>query len=85
MRPNGICRTNFEAWVLTLMAEAGIETYADLAAQAGVDTSTIQRICSGVTEPSIGTLKKLAKVLGCSLNELVSMEYENTPKGGDQK
>jgi len=77
-RPRGHCRTDFEAWLLSLMAEAGIDDYSRLAQTAGTTEATIQRICSGAVEPSIGTLKKLASALKCSVNELVTMEKDPT-------
>jgi len=75
-RPRGPCRTDFEAWLLTAMAEADITDYTRLATLAGTTPTTIHRICSGAVQPSIGTLKKLATALGCSLNELVTLEKD---------
>lgn len=75
-RPKGNCRTDFEAWLITAMAEARIDNYSELAQKAGTTEATIQRICSGAVQPSIGTLKKLATTLACSVNELVMLEKE---------
>ena len=75
-RPKGQCRTDFEAWLIGAMAEAHILDYKALAIKAGSTEATIQRICSGAVEPSISTLKKLANALGCSVNELVTLETE---------
>jgi len=78
-RPNGVCRTDFEALLLSAMAEAEISNYSALAEMAGTTTATIQRICSGDVEPSIRTLKKLAVALRCSVNELLVFQAEDIP------
>lgn len=70
-RPHARNRTPFEAHLRTLMSRKGITTYKELATVAGVDESTIQRICSGVTKPNVETLKKLANVFGVTVDSLL--------------
>lgn len=70
-RPRKDCRTNFEANLLCLMAEAGIEDYAALALAAGISTTAIQLLCSGKRKGSFETMIKLATALNCKVDDLV--------------
>lgn len=61
-------------------------TTAELAERSGVPKGTLDKILSGVTkDPKLETLKAIARVLGCSLDEFDDtdrtkgkMEYEPT-------
>lgn len=77
-RPNGACRSDFEAYLLQLMGEAGYQSYHDLAAAAEVHRSTIQRLADGKYRPSYATLIKLARALKCSVDELVTAGGESS-------
>lgn len=49
-------------------------TQAELSEASGVGRITISRLESGVLkETSAGTLMKLAKALGCTMNDIVSI------------
>lgn len=59
----------------TLKREKGI-TNAQLAEQAGVTLSTIDKITAGInTNPKLDTLQAICRVLGCTLND-----FDDTPK-----
>lgn len=70
-RPKSPCRTDFEAGLLTVMAEAGISDYSKVSVLAGIPEVTIQRMCSGKYDPRLSTLRKIAAALGCKASELV--------------
>ena len=46
----------------------------ELAAVTGIDQSDISKIERGTANPSVNTLARIAKALGCSL--LISMEQQ---------
>lgn len=73
-RPKNPCRTNFEANLIALMADAHIDDYSALAAKAETTQATLQRICSGKVKPSIETLQKLAAALNCKVDDLIVTE-----------
>lgn len=59
----------------TLKRKKGI-TNAQLAEQAGVTLSTIDKITAGInTNPKLDTLQAICRVLGCSLND-----FDDTPR-----
>lgn len=59
----------------TLKREKGI-TNAQLAEQAGVTLSTIDKITAGInTNPKLDTLQAICRVLGCTLND-----FDDTPR-----
>jgi transcriptional regulator with XRE-family HTH domain len=50
-------------------------TNSDIAKQTGIPENTIARICSGKTSaPKLSTLKKLANVFNCSIDDLSGTE-----------
>lgn len=69
-RPKAPPRTPFEIKLRKLMDDAGVKNYTSLANNSGVHESTIHRIC-GNSNPTIGTLKKLAAALNTTIDELV--------------
>lgn len=51
-------------------------TLSKLAEKSGVSKSTIQRIESGETSPTISTLEKLAIALNVRISDLYESEYK---------
>lgn len=70
-RPKNPPRTNFERRLRKMMTRAGVKSYAELARKIDVPPATIQRICSGARQPSIGTLRAIADALGCKVDDLL--------------
>lgn len=54
-------------------------TQEELAERAGLKQSTISHLETGKRKPSLSTLKRLATVLGCTLDELAG-DYEEGKK-----
>ncbi|MGE5485603.1 MAG: helix-turn-helix domain-containing protein [Ignavibacteriales bacterium] len=54
-------------------------TIADLAERAGVSTSFISQVERGASEPSLGTLRRIADALSVSLFSLVPVRDEKDP------
>lgn len=53
------------------------KTYAEIAAQSGVSLTTIEKMFSGRTrDPRLGTISKIAKCLGCTVDDLTE-EFKN--------
>lgn len=53
-------------------------TNKEIAAKTGLPISTIDKIFSGINDnPTLDTLKKIAKVLNCSIDDFI--EYEKEP------
>lgn len=63
-----------------LMDKKGYSTYT-LAKEVGKTSSTVQRWCKGLNEPSCASLAKLARLLDVSIKDLVLI-FAN--KGGDK-
>jgi transcriptional regulator with XRE-family HTH domain len=55
-------------------------TQAELAERADTNTMFISKLERGVTTPTIGTLVRLAKALGCRVTQLV-MVFDQKPGG----
>lgn len=54
-------------------------TTAELAAKSGVPKGTLDKILSGVTkDPKLETLKAIARVLGCTLDDFDDVPRERT-------
>lgn len=70
-RPKNPPRTNFERRLRKMMTRAGVKSYAELARKIDVPPATIQRICSGVRQPSIDTLKSISTALDCKIDDLL--------------
>ena len=51
-------------------------TQAELAKAVGLAQASISTLESGETKPSFETLIKLARTLGCSLDDLVDLEAD---------
>ena len=50
-------------------------TNDDICASTNLPPTTISRICSGkTTNPKLGTLRSLANVFGCTLDDLMGLE-----------
>ena len=49
-------------------------TQQTLAAEARVSQSTISQLEKGIRRPSVPTLTRIARVLGCKLDDLVNEE-----------
>jgi transcriptional regulator with XRE-family HTH domain len=61
-------------------------TIENLAQQAGVPVSTIAKICSGRTkDPKLDTLKAIARVLDCSLDDFNDDSGEVIPQNNDTR
>lgn len=55
-------------------------TNADIAEKTGLPENTIARICSGRTkDPKLGTMKLLAKVFNCDLDDLLGNDNAVQP------
>jgi transcriptional regulator with XRE-family HTH domain len=54
-----------------LMRSKGI-TARQLAAKVGVSSSMMSFILSGLREPNIGTMVRIANELGCTIDELIA-------------
>lgn len=62
-------------------AKAGL-TQAELAKQAGIPQSVISDIENGkTTNPRVGTLRKLADLFGCTIDDLL----RETQEGANEK
>lgn len=58
-------------------------TQAELASRMGTSQSTIARLESGTSKPSLSTLRRYAKATGARLE--IRMEHESRPKKGRGK
>jgi transcriptional regulator with XRE-family HTH domain len=62
----------FGKYIAELREKAGYETQAALGKAAGIESSTLSRIETGDTKnPNIDTLKKLAPLLGVTIEEIM--------------
>lgn len=53
-------------------------TTAELAEKSGVPISTIKKICAGITtNPTLDTVKAIAKTLGCKLDDFDDAKKES--------
>jgi transcriptional regulator with XRE-family HTH domain len=59
--------------------EEKLLTQVELAARAGVTEATISRLETGVTQPRISTVRKLAAGLGVKPEQLVVRDRAGTP------
>jgi len=57
--------------IKTLMRSKGI-TARQLAAKVGVSESMMSYILGGLREPNVHTLVRIAKELGCTVDELIA-------------
>ena len=64
------------------MRERAFLTQAELAEKSGVSEGTINRIEAGKHEPRISTIRKLAKALNVSPDELVRSSEDQQTSGG---
>lgn len=64
---------NVRLW--EIRTEKGLKLEA-VAAMTGVSKSTLNNIENGKTSPTLDTLEKIAKGLGCHMNELYDSEYK---------
>ena len=61
-------------------------TNDDICASTNLPPTTISRICSGkTTNPKLGTLRRLAKVFDCTLDDLMGLEGGVEPYYLDKK
>lgn len=59
--------------IVAAMADAGIDSYKALAADAGVSVNTISRLCNGGSAKA-PTLRALAASLGVSVADIIEKE-----------
>jgi transcriptional regulator with XRE-family HTH domain len=62
--------------VRTLRERAGL-SQSELAGRAGISTSWLRRIESGAHDPSWGSMRRVARGLGVSIEELSELAEEN--------
>lgn len=62
------CKCEFGSRLRKIMAHRGI-TQAELSEMTGIQQASISRYCSGVKSPSFYNADKIAKALGCSIDE----------------
>jgi len=58
----------------TIKLLRGKRSQEDLAHEAGISTSTLSRLERGLHQPSLPTLRKIARALGVSLGQLLDVE-----------
>lgn len=63
---------DFAVRLRTRMAQRGL-TQADVARGIGATAATVSRYCHGLRKPSFANLKKLARFLGCRVDELTGL------------
>lgn len=61
-----------------LRRERGL-TQNELSTRMGVDSNTIWRWENGLRSPDLGTLRRLGKVLDCTIDQLVGDEDSGNP------
>lgn len=62
-------RTGFSARLTILMREKGVHRW-ELAEATGISEVTLTKYATGQSTPSLFNARKIAKVIGCSLDEL---------------
>lgn len=73
--------TNLSAWIQARYPNVATSTaYEKIASRTGSSLSTLQRIMSGDTGPSIDTLADLAHHLGTSVSELLQVTEDHQTK-----
>ena len=61
-------------------------TNEDISEKTGLPANTISRICTGKTQdPKLGTIKLLAEVFGCTVDDLMGLEGGVEPYYLDKK
>lgn len=73
-------RVRFNAQFAKARMDAlGIPSWNELARQAGIHLLTIHYVKTGKAVPKVDTLKRIADVLGCLVDDLILVEYEDAP------